>query len=260
MDRDTSSPCAEQTTHATVCADLFCERAAAVSCAATAREVHSALVWWNAGSVDHGDAAVQALLLGGYLYAHICTRLLQRGLGRWVFRCMSRWWFCRWGFCRSFPSTRCGHGSDAPIHASCCCLYGLWGFLTFCSQRRGHSAKRGCPFAEVSYRLYALSNAGSLLALFGYPLVMEPLFPVTTQAKLWSLSSDSFCLWLLCAYLGLYANQPASCAAHIIVARFTATSRCRADAKQDRDRDVYPAANAVRDASVHHQSSVKTLR
>jgi hypothetical protein len=37
------------------------------------------------------------------------------------------------------------------------------------------------------YRLYALSNAGSLLALLSYPFVIEPLFPLSVQARIWSV-------------------------------------------------------------------------
>jgi hypothetical protein len=37
------------------------------------------------------------------------------------------------------------------------------------------------------YPLYALSNAGSLLALVSYPFLIEPTLSLTTQARLWSL-------------------------------------------------------------------------
>src|SRR5439155_6994522 len=36
------------------------------------------------------------------------------------------------------------------------------------------------------YRLYALSNAGSLLALVAYPFVVEPLLSRRTQAGAWA--------------------------------------------------------------------------
>ena len=36
------------------------------------------------------------------------------------------------------------------------------------------------------YRLYAASNLGSLLALVGYPLLLEPLFGLRGQSWLWS--------------------------------------------------------------------------
>jgi hypothetical protein len=35
------------------------------------------------------------------------------------------------------------------------------------------------------YRLYALSNAGSLIALLSYPVIIEPLLPLRVQAKVW---------------------------------------------------------------------------
>jgi len=39
---------------------------------------------------------------------------------------------------------------------------------------------------EAPWRLYALSNVGSFLALFSYPLVLEPYFRLSTQTWLWS--------------------------------------------------------------------------
>ena len=40
---------------------------------------------------------------------------------------------------------------------------------------------RGTP-----YRLYALSNAGSLLALLSYPVLVEPFLPLRMQAHVWA--------------------------------------------------------------------------
>lgn len=42
------------------------------------------------------------------------------------------------------------------------------------------------PSAHDPYFLYAASNAGSLLALFGYPVLVEPLVPLGKQTGLWS--------------------------------------------------------------------------
>ncbi len=44
------------------------------------------------------------------------------------------------------------------------------------------------------YRLYALSNLGSLLGLLGYPLVAEPLLSVSAQARLWTVGFVVFVL------------------------------------------------------------------
>ncbi len=63
------------------------------------------------------------------------------------------------------------------------------------------------------YRLYALSNLGSLLALLSYPFLFEPAFDVLTQARLWSWGFAAFallcavCAWCVLPALG---NQRAS--------------------------------------------------
>ncbi|HTB81720.1 MAG TPA: fused MFS/spermidine synthase [Opitutaceae bacterium] len=57
--------------------------------------------------------------------------------------------------------------------------------------------------AAQPYRLYALSNAASLLALLSYPFVVEPSFTRRTQAGAWAWSFGIFavscggCAWLL---------------------------------------------------------------
>ena len=51
-----------------------------------------------------------------------------------------------------------------------------------------------------AYRLYALSNLGSLLALLTYPFVVEPNFALRAQANLWSTAYIVFAVgMLLCA-------------------------------------------------------------
>jgi hypothetical protein len=53
---------------------------------------------------------------------------------------------------------------------------------------------------ESPYRLYALSNAGSLIGLLSYPLIVEPLLRLRTQA------------WLWCAAYMVYAVAAIACA------------------------------------------------
>jgi spermidine synthase len=80
----------------------------------------------------------------------------------------------------------------------------------------------GVPFAVLSatapllqrwygdrpgtYALYAASNAGSLLGLLGYPLVVEPFLPLSTQQWAWAGASAA-CLGLIavCAFM---ADEP----------------------------------------------------
>ncbi len=45
---------------------------------------------------------------------------------------------------------------------------------------------RACPGRNV-YRLYAVSNAGSLIGLFAYPFLVEPFLSIPTQQLLWRL-------------------------------------------------------------------------
>src|SRR6266850_213540 len=49
------------------------------------------------------------------------------------------------------------------------------------------------------YRLFALSNLGSMLALVSYPLVVEPTLALGKQTAIWSASFIAFAL--LCALL-----------------------------------------------------------
>jgi len=51
------------------------------------------------------------------------------------------------------------------------------------------------------FRLYALSNFGSLAALLSYPILFEPQFTIDTQATTWSFLY--FALALICALCGM---------------------------------------------------------
>ena len=52
---------------------------------------------------------------------------------------------------------------------------------------------------RAPYRLYALSNIGSLLALVTYPFLFEPAFTTHTQARLWSWGFVAYALLLAVA-------------------------------------------------------------
>ncbi len=51
------------------------------------------------------------------------------------------------------------------------------------------------------YRLYALSNFGSLLALLSYPFIVEPNFGLNTQTIFWSIGYGVFIL--MCGWAGI---------------------------------------------------------
>jgi hypothetical protein len=62
------------------------------------------------------------------------------------------------------------------------------------------------------YRLYTLSNIGSLLAIASYPFVIEPLLGLKLQTKLWSWSYGIFAV--LCGACALVLSKAHPKAAH----------------------------------------------
>jgi len=61
------------------------------------------------------------------------------------------------------------------------------------------------------YRFYALSNAGSMLALLSYPVVVEPRVRTHTQAVGWSVAyvlAAILCAWIAVSVRGSAAAQP----------------------------------------------------
>lgn len=58
------------------------------------------------------------------------------------------------------------------------------------------------------WRLYALSNAGSLLGLFSYPFLVEPLLSLSGQRTLWSAGYGVFFLAVAACAAGLVRAAP----------------------------------------------------
>ena len=57
----------------------------------------------------------------------------------------------------------------------------------------------------MPYRLYALSNAGSMVALLSYPFVFEPIFTTHEQAGMWTIA---YCIFIaVCALTSFRANR-----------------------------------------------------
>lgn len=60
----------------------------------------------------------------------------------------------------------------------------------------------------VPYRLFALSNLGSMLALLSYPPLIEPNLALRSQSLTWSAGFAVFAV--LCVYTGWSSRQPAA--------------------------------------------------
>ncbi len=92
-------------------------------------------------------------------------------------------------------------------------LYLLWmlavhvGLPYFVLSSTGPLVQAWLSYHDTSlrvYRLYALSNAGSLVALLSYPFVVEPMLSVSNQSVVWSLIFCSFVLVQGVLALGLF--------------------------------------------------------
>lgn len=83
--------------------------------------------------------------------------------------------------------------------------------------QRWYAAMR-LPRSEDPYFLYAASNAGSLIGLLGYPLLVEPALGLTQQRTLWSFGFGALVLALLIIWIRL-ARAPRAALAPAEVAR-----------------------------------------
>ena len=150
---------------------------------------------WFGGSPAVWTTAMlvfQVLLFGGYLYAHLMSRLpmLWQGMLHTLL------------LLAAIALLPIAPGADwKPTTAEWPTLR-IIGLLTACV---------GLPYFLLSatgpliqswhgkthagrspYRLYALSNVGSLLALLAYPLAFERMFSKTAQSNVWSVSFALF--------------------------------------------------------------------
>ena len=137
----------------------------------------------------------QLLLFAGYLYAH-CLRTFFRPAAQASIHLVllaSAVMLLPIEPSDSWKPT----GSESPI------VYLLWlllahvGLPYFVLSSTGPLVQAWLSYHDNSdrvYRLYALSNAGSLAALLSYPFVVEPILSVSQQSTAWSLM---LCVFML---------------------------------------------------------------
>src|SRR5205807_1480765 len=73
-------------------------------------------------------------------------------------------------------------------------------------------AATGHPAAKDPYFLYAASNAGSLLGLLGYPLLMEPRLTLAAQQWVWATGVGVYLLMVLACAACLFRERPVALA------------------------------------------------
>lgn len=141
----------------------------------------------------------QSALLAGYLYAYAITRFLPPRAQIYVHITVL------FAAVRTLPWTPPSGAGDPPLAI----LVAL-------------AASIGLPFFALSstspllqtwygehapYRLFALSNAASLVALLAYPIVIEPHLPLSAQFRTWSIAYLIFAV--LCGLCAVVNRAPA---------------------------------------------------
>ena len=143
----------------------------------------------------------QLLLLGGYFYSHIVSKLgLRRqsivhmsllGLSLGVLALGAIFWKTP-----LLPGSSWRSGlPDSPVLGILGLLSVAVGLPYLCLSTTGPLLQNWFARAHAvqsPYRLYALSNAGSLLGLITYPFVFEPNLRLHTQAWLWAVGYVAF--------------------------------------------------------------------
>ncbi len=149
----------------------------------------------------------QILLLGGYSYAHAAT---QRLPGAALAAVHGGLLLLSLLYLPVAPAEAWQpNGSEVPILQILGLLVFTIGLPYFLLSTTGpllqESFRR--ETGRTPYRLYALSNIGSLLALLSYPFVFEPSLTIRVQSLVWSIGYASFValgLWSTVGFLRVW--------------------------------------------------------
>jgi hypothetical protein len=168
------------------------------------------LPWFGGGPAVWTTAMLffQALLLGGYLYAHLSTRLLPpraQPLLHAALLLFAVVMLAMYGVSlgNEWKPADSGH-PQLRILAILAVSVGLPYLMLSATAPLVQSWLGRTSAGKSPYRLYALSNFGSLAALVSYPVIVEPLMGLHMQGILWSGLFLAFAV--LCALSGWSAS------------------------------------------------------
>lgn len=142
----------------------------------------------------------QTALLAGYAYAHWLGSRRKTKLSTWIHMALLAFSVALLPIAPNAQIWRPSSSENPTGHilllltATVGVPYFLLSSTTPLLQRWFHNARPG----DSPWRLYALSNAGSFLALFSYPFMIEPWLRLHTQSTLWSAGYVVFaalCAW-----------------------------------------------------------------
>jgi hypothetical protein len=154
----------------------------------------------------------QALLLAGYAYAHATTTWLGARKQAWMHLAILLVPFL------FFPiyvnKALVNPGADNPIPGLLAVLFVSVGVPFFVVSTSAPLlqkwfASTDHPAARDPYFLYGASNLGSMLALLGYPFVVEPRLILRTQAWWWSIGYGLLVVLAAVCAVFLWRSRPA---------------------------------------------------
>ncbi len=151
---------------------------------------------WFGGSAAVWSAALlffQLVLLAGYLYAHCLIRYLKPSQQVWTHGSLLILSLATLPIVPSAMWKPSGGGDPTLrilllLGATIGLPYGLLSATSPLLQAWYLRAHQGA----IPYRLFALSNFGSMLALVSYPFVIEPRLALSRQAVVWSIGYVAF--------------------------------------------------------------------
>jgi len=173
----------------------------------------------------------QTLLLGGYLYAHLSTRLLRPRAQ--VALHVALLAVSLLALPVAVPAGWTPPPGGAPVPWLVGLLLvglGLPFFLlsTGAPLLQHWFSRTGHPAADNPYFLYAASNAGSMLALLAYPFAIEPLLALSSQRRVWSVLYGVVVLLVaLCGWTALRREERLSALGSRLSAEATAVAESR---------------------------------
>ena len=144
----------------------------------------------------------QAMLLGGYAYGHLSASYLSRRRQAVLHATVLA------AVALSLPIRVHGIGSEdrypvAAVLGTLAVSIGLPYFAVASSSPLLQSWFARTPGLGPPFRLYALSNAGSLLAVIGYPFLVEPWLSRQAQIQAWSWGVGVLVVLEVCLAFGL---------------------------------------------------------
>ena len=142
---------------------------------------------WNSAMLVY-----QALLLGGYAYAHLLGRLppARQGLVHLLLFALAALWLPLGLAATAIPA------NASPILWVPWLLAGSIGPLFFMVSAQAPLIQRWFALRDPDanpYALYAASNLGSFGGLIAYPLILEPLLPLDAQSAAWTVGYVLLC-------------------------------------------------------------------